>query len=86
MQICVRTSIDLPDRLFRRAKAAAARRGKTLRELICEGLEAVLAPPADGTQPFRLADRSFAGEGFAEGVDGSDWARLRERIYEGRGG
>jgi hypothetical protein len=82
----MRTSIDLPERLFRRAKALAARRGTTLRELICEGLEAVLTPPTAGNQPFRLADKSFGGEGYADGVDGGDWARLRELSYEGRGG
>ena len=82
----MRTSIDLPDRLFRRAKALAARRGTTLREIICEGLEAVLAPTSAGKKPFRLSDRSFAGEGYVEGVDSGDWARLRESSYEGRGG
>jgi hypothetical protein len=79
----VRTRIDLPKRLLRRARALAAKRGTTLKQLICEGLEAVLA--REESAQFRLEDRSFAGEGFAEGVDGSDLARIRERIYEGRG-
>ncbi|MBC8072785.1 MAG: DUF2191 domain-containing protein [Deltaproteobacteria bacterium] len=82
----MRMSIDLPELLLRRAMALAARRGTTLRELICEGLEAVLSPPAPGKQPFRLADGSFRGEGYADGVDGGDWARLRDLGYEGRGG
>jgi len=38
------TTIDIPDELLLRAKAVAARRQTTLRELIIEGLEAVLDP------------------------------------------
>lgn len=77
----MRISIDLPERLFRRAKALASGRGTSLRELICEGLEAVLAPHDSSKQAFRLADRSFCGEGYVDGVDGSDWTRLRELGY-----
>ena len=34
----MKTTVDLPDDLYRQAKAAAARRGSTLKELIQEGL------------------------------------------------
>jgi hypothetical protein len=42
-------TIDLPDDLFHRAEAVAARRGITLSELMIEGLEKVLAAPEPAT-------------------------------------
>jgi hypothetical protein len=42
----MRTTIDLPDALFRRAKAAAAQAGSSLRDLVVRALEAQLAGPA----------------------------------------
>ena len=41
----VKTTVDLPDELFRRAKVAAAARGRRLKDLVEEGLELVLAAP-----------------------------------------
>jgi hypothetical protein len=48
----MRTTIDLPDELFRRAKSEAALRGKKLKDLVEEGLRQVLAaPPGGGEAP-----------------------------------
>lgn len=44
----MRTTVDLPDELFRRAKAEAALRGRKLKDLIEEGLRQLLARPDDG--------------------------------------
>ena len=47
----MRTTVDLPDPLFRRAKLEAVERGITLRTLIEQALEMVLdqhASPLDG--------------------------------------
>jgi hypothetical protein len=48
----MRTTLDLPDDLFRRLKAHAALRGKTLRQLFLEFTERELAaaPPASQTE------------------------------------
>jgi hypothetical protein len=40
----VKTTIEIPDPLFRRAKSRAAERGQTLKELVTEALEQKLAP------------------------------------------
>jgi len=48
----MRTTIDIPDELFRRVKSAAALRGKKLKDLVEEGLRRVLEEPAEA------ADRS----------------------------
>ena len=42
----MRTTFDLPDNLMKRAKIAAVKRGSTLRDLVAEGLQRVLAEPA----------------------------------------
>jgi len=42
----MKTTIELPDPLFRRAKVLAARRGTTLRALVVEGLTRVADGPA----------------------------------------
>ena len=47
----MRTTIDLPDPLYRRAKVAAGRRGKKLRELFAEALERHLRTEAASTAP-----------------------------------
>jgi hypothetical protein len=41
----VKTAVELPDELYRRAKVEAASRGRTLKDLVEEGLELVLETP-----------------------------------------
>jgi hypothetical protein len=82
----VRTTIQIPDELFRRAKATAAQRGETLGEFISEAIETHLgatsppAPPRSGWRSvFGLApctavesiDTLFDAE--LEQVDPSQW-------------
>jgi len=46
----MRTTLDLPDDLMKRAKIAAVKRGSTLRDLMAEALRKLLA---DQTTPVR---------------------------------
>ena len=85
MRICMRTSIDLPDALFAKAKRLAKARGTTLRELTIEGLETVLERHRPRAT-FRLRDASYGEGGLTEGLDETDWDRIRDLAYEGRGG
>jgi hypothetical protein len=41
----VKTTVELPDDLARRVKAAAALRGRKLKDLVAEGLRLMLAAP-----------------------------------------
>ena len=43
----MKTTVDLPDELYRRAKAEAALGGQKFRELVAEGLARVLEMPAE---------------------------------------
>jgi hypothetical protein len=48
----MRTTVDIPDELLRRAKSEAALKGRKLKDLVEEGLRLVLAaPPAEGDHP-----------------------------------
>lgn len=42
----VKTTLEIPDSLFRKAKAKAAERGQTLKELVTEALQEKLAAAA----------------------------------------
>jgi hypothetical protein len=44
----MKTTIEIPDPLFRKAKSRAAERGQTLKEFVTEALQARLAPAPRG--------------------------------------
>ena len=80
----MKTTIEISDDLARNAKAHAVRENITLRALIERGLRLVLR--SDRQQaPFQLRDASVTGKGLKPPYSDSDWARIRESIYEGRG-
>lgn len=47
----MRTTVDIPDELLRRAKSEAALRGRKLRDLVEEGLRLVLNAAPPGSEP-----------------------------------
>lgn len=79
----MKTTVEIPDALFREAKEYAARRGIPLRQVLERGLQLVLrgSPPAG--RRFRLKTITTKGKGATcEG----DWNTMRSMIYEGHGG
>lgn len=46
----MKTTVEIPDPLFRKAKAKAAERGQTLRQLVAEALQEKLAPGRKGVR------------------------------------
>jgi hypothetical protein len=54
----MRTTVDLPDELYRRAKAEAALRGRNLKDLVEEGLRRVLRAPERETSAQRTTGPS----------------------------
>ena len=77
----MKTTVEIPDLLFRRAKKHCAERGIAFRQLVETGLHAALAQAKPGSH-FRLKTFGYAGRGQQE----QDWATIRELIYQGRGG
>ncbi len=51
----MKTTIEVPDELYRRAKAAAALRGRKLKDLVTEGLRLVLEGPRKRPVQLNLA-------------------------------
>ena len=48
----MKTTLEMPDALFRRAKSAAAERGIPFRQLVSEALAEKLAPGGGGRTPW----------------------------------
>ncbi len=81
----LKTTIELSDELANAAKAHAARENITFRALIERGLHMVLRADRE-TGPFTLRDASVGGRGLQPAYRDAEWSRIREAIYEGRGG
>ena len=62
----MKTTIEIPDDLYRRAKAEAALRGRKLNDLIEEGLRLVLAAPRKPRRQRRLAELMRRGRGVVD--------------------
>ena len=75
----MKATVEISDALLLEAKALAAERQTTLRQIMEEGLRNVLA--SRGTRRFRLQDKSFGGKGTTV----NNWPEIRRAIYEGRG-
>ena len=43
--VAMRTTIDIPDPVYRRLKATAALRGSTIKQIVCGLVERELGPP-----------------------------------------
>lgn len=83
----MKATIDLDEALYRRLKMEAARRGRTVRELVAEGIRAVIdAPPiVESASPEAKAPvwygslRSYAGLAEQHDLDA-----MRASIARGR--
>lgn len=76
MLICMRTTVDLPDDLLRRARIAAAREGTTLTQLLADGLGLRLSSGRDKPRRARELPVSEAGGGLQSWVDATSNASL----------
>jgi hypothetical protein len=65
--VLVKTTIDLPDDLARRIKAAAALRGRKLKDLVAEGLRLVLEAPESAASPAKKRQPLMAYELMKDG-------------------
>ena len=78
----MKTTIELPDDLFRQAKHYAVQQGIPMREVVERGVRVLV----EGKQPkkkFRLRTITTKGDGLI--CDG-DWNTIRSLIYDGHGG
>ena len=80
MYLCVRTTIDLPDELFRRVKKKAAEENITLRELIERALRSHLGG-YKRSKDYRFNFHPFRGKGLQPGVNETDLSD-RDRLFD----
>jgi hypothetical protein len=62
----MKTTIEVPDELYRRAKAEAALRGRKLRDLVEEGLRLVLDAPHKAHRKPGLAQLTKRARGMID--------------------
>lgn len=79
----MRTSFDIPEPLLRRAKKLARDRKTTLRQVVIDGLRAVVERNT-GAVRHRMKDCSFGDGGLVDGLSWSDSERIDELVYGDR--
>jgi hypothetical protein len=81
----MKTTIEISNSLLEEAKKLAAKEGTTVRAYVEQGLRRILAE-RKSRGAFRLRKATFKGKGLQPGVQDATWERIRETIYQGRGG
>jgi len=82
----MKTTVELQDALYKRARKLAEKRGTTFREILETALRRLLRETKEPRRPFRLRRCTFRGKGLQPGIREGDWAAIRSLIYEDRGG
>ncbi len=81
----MKTTVQIPDSLFKEAQKLAREERTTMKALIEAGLRRVISERRQ-RERFRLRKATFKGKGLHPDFQGASWARLRDASYEGRGG
>jgi hypothetical protein len=71
--------------ILNEAKRLAAKEGTTVRAYVEQGLGRIIAERKSSGQ-FRLRRATFKGKGLQPGVRDATWERIRETIYQKKGG
>ncbi len=80
----MKTTIELPEALFSKAKRHARKHKTTLKALIEQGLRQVLSTKPDAAS-FKLRDASVNGKGLNPEFREAGWEQVRDAIYSGQG-
>ena len=80
----MKTTIDISDHLMQRAKELSRREKVTLREIVEEGLDLVLAK-RDLSVGYRTMPVTFKGEGISTELQNASWETIRDIVYDGHG-
>ena len=66
IQAAMKTTIDVSDDLYRRAKSEAALRGRKLKDLVEEGLRLILETPGESRRRHSLAELMKSARGTVD--------------------
>jgi hypothetical protein len=75
----MKTTVVIADALFARAQRASRQRGVTMRQLVEEGLHAILQQ--DAPARYTMPDCSIGREGGKFPLAGKSWDEIRDAIY-----
>ena len=76
----MKTSIDISDYLFRRAKAVAQKNGTSVKALIEEGLRHILSAN-EKKKDLKPKLLTFGGDGLTDQFQDYSWEQVRAEIY-----
>jgi hypothetical protein len=80
----MKTTIEIADDLFERARRMARQKKTTFRALTEEGLRMVLKDKQ--AHPKKLPPlATFRGDGLTDEFKDAGWDKIRDEIYRGRG-
>ena len=77
----MRTTLELPDTLFKRAQKLARAKRVPFRALVAEALQKLLKAEAPAER-YRLPDTTFGGDGLVEGLPDLQWERIGPLVYD----
>lgn len=80
----MKTTVEISDALFAKARRHAARQRITLKAVFEQGLRTVLSEKPE-VRAFHLKRASFKGRGLRPEMQTAGWDSLRAAAYEGRG-
>lgn len=86
MAICMKTTIDIADSLFKEIKQIAREQNVTFKYLVESSLRKYLKSGKRKKKGFKLKKHPFCGKGLVKGLLDDDWMEIRKRAYEGHGG
>jgi len=81
----MKTTIEISNSLLEEARKLAAREKTTVRALVEQGLRQVLTE-RKSRGAFKLRKSTFKGRGLQAEFAGGTGEKIREAVYEGRGG
>jgi hypothetical protein len=81
----MKTTVEIPNALLDETRRIASKEGTTVKALVEEGLRRVLSERKQ-KGAFRLRKATFKGNGLQPHIAGASWERIRDLIYEGKGG
>ena len=81
----MKTTVDIHNSLLEEARQQALRENTTVKALIEEGLQKIIAD-RNRKSGCQLRKATFKGSGLQADVADAGWERIRDLRYKGRGG
>jgi hypothetical protein len=80
----MKTTIQIPDSLYKEMRKLAQREQRTIKDIVEESLRRTLSEHQRSGR-FRLRQASFRGNGLQPHLAGASWDDILHLSYEGRG-